>query len=304
MQILNAAQTAAAIPFARLVPAIAEAAVQLAAGIIRAPERQVVTIDPASVLLGMPAIGPGIGTMKVITIHNNNARHGLPILQGEVTVFDSATGRRLAMLDGPTVTARRTAAVSILGIEKLATAKPSSVILIGAGVQAAAHAQALIEYFGVARFWVATRDVANSRRFCEILRSLHSHIEADAITMQELTAHCPPADVIIALTTSRAPVIPADIPERMLAVGVGAFKPDMAELPPALLHSRAIIVDHLVGAQHEAGDLQQANIDWSRMRELSAVLKDGFAPGAAAPIFKSVGHAAWDLAAARVAVAA
>ena len=303
MLILNADRTAAILPFARLVPAVAEAALELASGALHAPERQVVPIDPASVLLSMPAIGRGIGAIKVITIHNDNARHGLPILQGEVIVFDSATGRRLAMLDGPTVTARRTAAVSLLGIEKLAPAKPSSVILIGAGVQAAAHVQALIEYFGVKRFWVATRNADGSRKFCEALRQHHEGVAAEAIDMAALAQDCPPADVILALTTSKSPVIPATIPPHMLAVGVGAFKPDMAELPPELLHARDIVVDHLVGAQHEAGDLQQAGIDWSKVRELSAVLKEGVAAGAAAPVLKTVGHAAWDLAAARVAAA-
>ena len=114
MQILDRDQTVQALPYSRLVPAIAEAAKELAAGAIVAPERQVVTIDAASVLLSMPAIGSDISATKLITVHGNNARHQLPAIQGEVIVFDTATGRRLALLDGPTVTARRTAAISRL----------------------------------------------------------------------------------------------------------------------------------------------------------------------------------------------
>jgi 1-piperideine-2-carboxylate/1-pyrroline-2-carboxylate reductase [NAD(P)H] len=100
------------------------------------------------------------------------------------------------------------------------------------------------------------------------------------------------------------PVIPANLPPHMLAVGVGAFKPDMAEFPAELLHARSIVVDHLAGARHEAGDLLRAQIDWSRVRELASVVTEGIRQDGAPPLFKTVGHAAWDLAASRVALAA
>ena len=88
-----------------------------------------------------------------------------------------------------------------------------------------------------------------------------------------------------------------------LAVGVGAFKPDMVEFPAALLHSRQIVVDDLAGARHEAGDLIQAGIDWSQVRELAGMLDQPPPTGAGSlPVFKTVGQAAWDLAAARVAL--
>jgi 1-piperideine-2-carboxylate/1-pyrroline-2-carboxylate reductase [NAD(P)H] len=95
MRVLNAAETAAALPYAQLVPAIGQAVRELAAGKINAPERLVVTTDARSVLLCMPALGSDLGVTKLITVHNDNARHGLPAIQGEVTVFDVATGRRL-----------------------------------------------------------------------------------------------------------------------------------------------------------------------------------------------------------------
>ena len=78
----------------------------------------------------------------------------------------------------------------------------------------------------------------------------------------------------------------------------------MAELPPALLHARAIVVDDIEGARHEAGDLIQAGVDWGNVRALGDILAGNAAapPGqpACAPVFKTVGQAAWDLAAARV----
>ncbi|HEX7649200.1 MAG TPA: delta(1)-pyrroline-2-carboxylate reductase family protein [Noviherbaspirillum sp.] len=300
MRLLDPAATALALPYDKLVPAIADAAVQLARGEIQAPERMVVPIDSSSVLLCMPAIGSDIGVTKLITVHGNNARHELPAIQGEVTVFERDTGRRLLLLDGPTVTARRTAAVTMLGIQRLLPRVPQSALLIGCGVQAAAHADALAEVFGVARLFVAGRDPAHAASFCEMLAARHPGIDVQAAS----TAASRDVDVVIALTTARSPVIPADLPPTTMAIGVGAFKPEMAELPPALLHARRIVVDHFGGAKHEAGDLLQAGIDWSGVRELAEVVEHGVPASDAVPVFKTVGQAAWDLAAARVARAA
>lgn len=303
MQILNATQTAHALPYAKLVPAVAQAARELAARQIRAPERQVVTIDAASVLLSMPAIAGDIGVTKLITVHANNARHGLPTIQGEVIVFDASTGRRLALLDGPTVTARRTAAVTLLGIENLAPKKPSSALIIGTGTQAAAHADALVEHLGVSSFWIAARDVSVAQIFSNALCQRHPHVAARAIASASLQSELPETDIVLALTTAKTPVIPATLAAHTLAIGVGAFKPDMAEFPPELLHSRRIVVDDLAGAMHEAGDLIQAGIDWTAVKGLFAVLDGSWKGMDTAPVFKTVGQAAWDLAAARVAIA-
>lgn len=302
MQIFDPDQTVHALPYSRLVPALATAATELAGGAIIAPERQVVPIDPASVLLSMPAIGGDLSATKLITVHANNARHGLPAIQGEVIVFETATGRRLALLDGPTVTARRTAAMTLLGIKTLAPRNPGSVLLIGTGTQAAAHADALVEYFGVARFQIAGTTHARAAEFAAALMQRHAHVTVQATAAETLRREVPDADVIIALTTSAVPVIPATIPSDTLAVGVGAFKPDMAEFPPELLHARQIVVDDLHGAQHEAGDLLQANVDWNTVVELADILSGKVPRPAAVPVFKTVGQAAWDLAAARVAI--
>ncbi|MFC5472581.1 delta(1)-pyrroline-2-carboxylate reductase family protein [Paraherbaspirillum soli] len=303
MQILDAEATAAALPYSALVPALILAAQQLREGKINAPERMVIEIDQASALLCMPAISADLGITKLVTVHANNAQHQLPAIQGEVVVFDASTGRRLALLDGPTVTARRTAAVSLLGIQALLPVKPTSALLIGTGVQAIAHADGLVDYFGVTEFWVAARDLQKTQLFCDALQQRHPHIVVKALSAAALETDLPRTDVVIALTTSKTAVIPAHIAPTTLAIGVGAFKPDMVEFPAQLLHSRTVVVDCLAGAKHEAGDLLQANIDWSKVRELPEVLALGIEQQPALPVFKTVGQAAWDLAAARVAIA-
>ena len=302
MHILNSQQTAAALPYKALVPAIALAARQLHDGQINAPERMVVEIDKASVLLCMPAIGADISVTKLITVHANNNHHQLPAIQGEVVVFETNTGRRLALLDGPVVSARRTAAVTLLGIQTLLPRKPQTALLIGTGVQATAHADALVEYFGVNTFWIAARNIVKTHAFCDELRQRYPQVVVHPIGADILDNALPLTDVVIALTTSRSAVIPKHIASDTLAVGVGAFKPDMVEFPAELLHERTIVVDYLAGAKHEAGDLLQAKIDWSAVIELPQVLQQPLPKNDALPVFKTVGHAAWDLAAARVAM--
>lgn len=84
-------------------------------------------------------------------------------------------------------------------------------------------------------------------------------------------------------------------------IGVGAFKPEMAEIGATTLTGSDLYADDLIGAQHEAGDLMRAGIDWKLVVPLGDLLEqkiDHTRP----VVFKSVGTAAWDLAAARVAM--
>ncbi len=305
MHILDPRQTAQALPYGALVSALERATQELASGAIRAPERQVVPIDAASVLLGMPAIADDLSVTKLITVHPDNARYQLPAIQGEVVAFETHTGRRIALMDGPTVTGRRTAAMSMLGIRTLLPRTPQSALLIGTGAQAAAHADALVEVFGVQQFWIAARDLDRTQAFCRALGERHPQAVASPLPARMLQEDLPHTDVVIAMTTSRTAVIPEHIAADTLAIGVGAFKPDMVEFPPALLHARRIVVDDLDGAHHEAGDLIQAKVDWSRVVAISDVLGGklaaaDLASAGALPVFKTVGQASWDLAAARV----
>lgn len=303
MRILDAKQTADALPYARLVPAIAQATIEKASGAIMAPERQVVRLGDGNTLLSMPAIGADMSVTKLITVHVNNASKQLPAIQGEVVVFDTATGRRLAILDAPVVTARRTAAVTLLGIQRLAKKHPASVMIIGTGAQAAAHADALIDFLGIKQFWIKGRDRDGEVAFCKRLQDNYPGVSAKpAISVPHSAAEMG-VDVVIALTTSRESVIPADLEPHVLAIGVGAFTPEMAEFPAQLLHARSIVVDDRPGAMHEAGDLIRAGIDWTKVRELSEISGDDRVHGGVTPVLKTVGQAAWDLAAARVVAA-
>ncbi|MGE3150496.1 MAG: hypothetical protein AB7K04_15675, partial [Pseudorhodoplanes sp.] len=104
----------------------------------------------------------------------------------------------------------------------------------------------------------------------------------------------------IAVTTSRCFVYDDEATVKRLVIGVGAYKPDLAEIIPRTILASQVFADDRAGAQHEAGDLIQAHVDWTRVSSLAAAIKQR--PDGTKPImFKSVGCAAWDLASCRLA---
>lgn len=300
MRVLDAQATACALPYDRLVPAMAQAARDAADGVLQAPERLVVPLVGGGVLLAMPAVAMDVGITKLITVQPGNSAQGRPAIQGEVIVFDVSSGERLLLADGPTVTARRTAAVTLLGVDLLLPVAPRSALLIGTGAQARAHLDALHDYFGMDRFWIAGTSLQRARDFVRDAQAAFPQVEMTPVAAPDLPVEGVGSDVVVALTTALVPVVPAGLPPATLAIGVGAFRPEMAELPAALLHRRMIVVDHLHSAQVEAGDLMQAGIDWQEVVDLPRLLATSPDAVRRPAVFKTVGHAAWDLAAARV----
>jgi 1-piperideine-2-carboxylate/1-pyrroline-2-carboxylate reductase [NAD(P)H] len=282
---LDAESTARALPWAELLLEIAAVCREHRAGDIDCPPRQVLPLPGSGTLLLMPALSPQLSITKRITVHPGNRGLGLPTIQGEVVVIDSATGAPLLQLDGPTVTARRTAAVSLLAVQLLVRRPLRRVLIIGAGAQAAAHAEALQALHPQARLFVHTRS-GGSLPFTEPL--------ADPAGLSW--------DLVIAATTSKTPVLPPGVGEGGLVIGVGAFRHDMIELPPALVAKAQVFVDDPAGAQAEAGDLLAAGLSAAQCSLEDLVMGHVPEDDGRTRVFKSVGCARWDLAAARVAV--
>ncbi|GGX78689.1 delta(1)-pyrroline-2-carboxylate reductase family protein [Massilia dura] len=287
-------RTATLLDFHMLVDAIAEAAAEQEAGTILSPERLVVPLGEGGVLLSMPATARDIGIHKLVNVQPANRRRGLPTIHATVTVCDAATGRILCILDGPEVTGRRTAAVSMLAIRTLLRRAPARILLFGTGVQAGYHVRAIHALHPQSEILVCGRSAQSSEAFCDSHRDLHPFLGPCA---------APPSDIdaVIMLTTSKEPVYDEQARPGRLVIGAGAFKPEMAELGRITLDGSDLYADDPAGARHEAGDLLRANTDWSRVRSLAAALRGPVDVNRAA-VFKSVGTAAWDLAAARVAL--
>lgn len=292
--VYNAEQTARLLDFPSLVATLADIVPEYAQGRIHAPERQAVAFPQGGVMLSMPATAHDIGVHKLVNVVRENRARDIPTINGVVSVYDGATGRALFMLDGPTVTARRTAAVSMLGLKTLHAGQPRCVALIGTGGQASGHVDALSALYPGLRTVLIGHGQGKAERFIESHSHLPLRLEAAASIPDD-------ADVVITVTTSAIPVYnDAARPGRMI-IGVGAFRPDLAEIGPDTLKDSALYIDDPAGGRHEAGDYLQANVDWNTVHSLDDALRQ--APAASRPlVFKTVGCAAWDLAAARCAL--
>ena len=305
---LNAVQTAAHLPWADLVE---EIALLLADTSVHIPLRLVQplaqsTPHPSSQdasLFVMPAIDSHTAITKLITFTPANTGTSRPTIQGDVIVFDIATGQRRLVLDGPTVTARRTAAVSALAAKKLAHDTQAPLLIVGAGVQGKAHLDAFAAVLGTRQVMVASRSADSAHRLVQYALSLglQARVVADAdaaLASCPLVVTCTPASSIVLSGTPRSDAFIS---------AVGAFTPSMAELSPSLCQHVAqhgtVWLD-TADARHEAGDLLQAGLNLRDMATLGDVVRHNTAKPSGPVLFKSCGWAGWDLAAARLALRA
>lgn len=296
--IFNARQTAELLDFSRLVQTLETTVLDYASGAICAPERQVVPFPQGAVMLSMPATAPDIGIHKLVNVAAHNASLNLPTINGLVAVYDGKTGQLLFVLDGPTVTARRTAAISMLSLKTFLRQAPRHIALIGTGTQASGHAQAIAALFPDTTVFIAGRNADKVSAFIQA----HQHLE---LKFEAGSSDAIPADIdaVITATTSQTPVYNEAARAGRLVLGVGAFKADMAEIAAQTVLGSQVYVDDPAGAHHEAGDLILARADWNQVKPLAEALKNGVDFDRPL-LFKSVGCAAWDLGAARCALAA
>lgn len=294
INVFNAEQTAGLLDFSALVEELAIATAEYASGAIRSPERQVVPFPQGGVMLSMPATAQDIGIHKLVNVVPENRLRNLRTINGIVSAYDGQTGRELFVLDGPTVTARRTAAVSMLGLQTFLPQAPQCVTLIGTGTQAGGHIMALSSIYPGLRVVAVGTSREKAQAFADMHRDLPLDIEAATEVPDD-------AEAIITLTTSAKPVYTRPAKAGVLVIGVGAFKPELAEIGATTLKGSQIYVDDPAGARHEAGDLIQANVDWTTVLSLAGALAGGVRYDEPI-VFKTVGCAAWDLAAARCAL--
>jgi 1-piperideine-2-carboxylate/1-pyrroline-2-carboxylate reductase [NAD(P)H] len=299
MELLDAKRTADRLPYPELADSIREVALARSSGVLQAPPRLVLPLQEGGVLLVMPASDAEIAITKLVTVHPENPGRGLPTIQGEVVVMDATTGERLGLLEGGVVTARRTAGLSMLAARELAPRPGGPLLVVGAGTQGCAHLEAFRAGLGVSRAFVSSRSQRSAVSLAGYARSLG--MEAEVVEGPEEVLD--EVSLVVTATTSREPVLPDEIPDGIFVAAVGSFEPEAAELSPALVSSSRVFVDTMEGAKEEAGDLIQAEragaFRWEDATTIEDALRSTGDPEGTAVVFKSVGHALWDLAAAR-----
>ncbi len=300
----NAPQTAQALPYPALATEIARL---LHDASVQVPPRVVQALPGGGSFFIMPAHDERLAVTKLITYTPANAARGQPVILGDVVVFDIATGQRCAVLDGPTVTARRTAAVSLLAAQTLALQPRGPLLIVGAGVQGRSHLEAFVTGLGVREVFVHSRSAASAQALVQHATALFAALgitggKATVVAdVGDALRQCP---LVLTCTPAHAHVLhdAALLHPQAFVCAVGAFTAHMAELAPSVVqhfaqHGR-IVVD-TADAAHEAGDLLQAGVDVPSCPTLQSMVQQ---PPTArtATLFKSCGWAGWDLAAARL----
>jgi len=235
----------------------------------------------------MPALTPhGLG-LKAVTFYPSNAERGIPTHMATIFLVDPETGAPLAIMDGRLITEMRTAAVSAAATKLLAPPDAKILAVLGTGVQARSHVEALrlVRQFEEVRVWSPTRE--HAAQFAK-------EIGARSMSAEEAVRG---ADVVVTATNSKTPVLKGSWLKPGCHVNaVGACRPDWREMDDDAM-ANVVFVDSREGAMKESGDiiLSGAKI----YAELGEALA-GKTPSRASEttIFNSLGMADEDIAAA------
>jgi ornithine cyclodeaminase/alanine dehydrogenase-like protein (mu-crystallin family) len=270
-----------------LIPAMETALINFSAGKVTQPVRSGITVEPpGGFFFMMPAFSEGLG-VKIVTFYPANAERGIPTHMATIFLVDPQTGTPLAVMDGRLITEMRTAAVSAVATKLLAPADAKVLAILGSGVQARSHVQALrlVGDFQEVRVW--GRTPAHAQEFAK-------EIGAKAMSAEAAVRD---ADIVVTTTSSQSPVLKGSWLKRGSHVNaIGACRPDWRELDDEAM-GNVVFVDSREGATKESGDviLSQAKIH----AEIGEALA-GTVPSRRneTTIFKSLGMAVEDIAAA------
>src|SRR5438876_4933279 len=271
-----------------LIPAMEKALIDFSAGKVTQPVRSVITVNPPGGFFGMmPALTPeGLG-IKIVTFYATNAERGIPTHMATIFLVDPETGAPLAVMDGRLITEMRTAAVSAAATKLLASPDAKILAILGSGVQARSHVEALrlVRSFEEIRVWSPTK--AHAERFAK-------EIGAKAMPAEEAVRD---ADVVVTATNSKTAVLKGSWLRPGCHVNaVGACRPNWRELDDDTM-TNVVFVDSREAAMKESGDIILSGA------KIFAALGEVLArkvPSRASEttIFKSLGMAVEDIAAA------
>ncbi len=283
-------QVRAVLEMPALIAAMEQALIDLSAGRVVQPVRYMLDVQPAGGFYGnMQAIAPtGMGT-KMVCFFPGNAERGIHTHHAIVALFDPDTGEPLAVMGGGAITELRTAAVSAAATKALAAPDAKVLAVLGTGVQARSHIEALrhVRDFDEIRIW--GRTPANAEKLAE---------ESGGVAMAAADA-VRGADVVVTATSSQTPVLEgAWLKPGTHVNAVGAPRPDWRELDDAVM-ANCVIADSYEAASSESGDVILSGA--KPRAELGEVLagKIRIDP-AETTVFKSLGLAVEDIATARL----
>ncbi len=269
-----------------LIPAMGEAMRDLSLGKVQQPLRQVLSIAEHKGFFGvMPAYGRALGA-KLVTFYPNN--QGVPTHHAIIQLFRPETGEPLVTMDGRLITEMRTAAVSALATDLLARKEVAVLAILGSGVQARSHLEALrlVRHFREVRVW----SPRNAGKFAE-----EFHITEKSSAEEAVRG----ADIIVVATSATTPVLSGE----WLSAGkhinaVGATRPTWRELDDKVLHRARLYVESREAAMKESGDVIAAGQVFAELGEVVAGTKPARESNEDITLYKSIGVAIEDVVAA------
>lgn len=307
MKNISAEQVSQALPYEQLVPALEEA---FASDVV-VPARQHFDIKNEAAtrettLLIMPAWQENhVAGVKLVTVAPENATKNLPSIQGTYVLFDVATGAVKALMDAPALTAKRTAAASALASKYLSRGNSESLLVIGTGTLSSQLIAAHASVRPIKNVYVWGRSIKKAQAVCLQVQDLG----LNCIAIENLNDYIAKVDIISCATMSQQPLVFGNklVPGQHLDM-VGAYRPDMREMDDECLKRGILFVDNTESALRETGDLAiplaQGVISPAHVNaDLFALCKQTYVferPDDAITVFKSVGHALEDLAAANL----
>jgi alanine dehydrogenase len=298
---LNEQDVRELLPMRDLIETMARALAAFSSGQVDQPVRTVIQAGGEHSFFGtMPAFSKNIPALgaKLVTVFGDNAAKGLPTHLATILLLDPETGALLAVMDGRFITEARTAAVTAVAVRSLAQENASTLAILGSGVQARSHLEALglVRNFREVRCWSPTR--ANLERFAAESQAYPVRVSGSA---EEAVRS---ADVVVLVTASPKPVIRNEwVKNGACVAGVGACRPNQREMDPALVARSRLFVDSREAALQESGDvvmsIQEGLFGPDHIvAELGEVLSGGRRNSDEVTVFKSLGMAIEDVASA------
>jgi ornithine cyclodeaminase len=310
--LLSEADVRAVLGTPDLIEAMRSVLVEFSAGATQQPLRTVLQVGVEQAFFGvMPACVPALDAMgtKLVTVFEGNAARGLPTHLATIVLLDPSSGALVAIVDGRYITEARTAAVSAVATALLARPDAGVLALIGSGVQARSHLDALVHVRTLREVRVWSPDPARRRSFVERTTPPPACRMVEATSPRDAVDG---ADLIVLVSAARQPVVRGEwVRPGAHICAVGACRPDQREMDTALVRGARVFVDSRTGALAEAGDLlipiAEGAITPAHLAGEIGELAAGRVAGRGSPdeitIFKSLGMAVEDVAAAHLAVA-
>jgi len=316
MLVLTAADVQELVPMRTAIDLMKQVFAELSAGRTESPLRIPLEVsEHEGVTLFMPAHVPsaeGLG-VKIVSVFPRNPQQGKPTIHAVVLLTSTETGEPLALLDGTFITALRTGAVSGAATDLLARPDSHVLTVIGAGVQGLTQAWAVATVRPIERVNVFDVNADAAASFADRLRAYDPALADKVVPVDDVHRAVAESDVICTATTARQPVFAdADVRLGTHINAIGAFTPEMQEIPPETVARSYLVVDAVDAAMAEAGDLLKAIdaglISRDAVRVELGHVVDGSAERRTSPeqvtFFKSVGNAVQDVIVARYAVTA